>query len=267
MQFDWISRKINGFALKTHFNNPALSFLMANPLSTQEIKAEITKYKTEKSKLAKGHRNLYILAWKEFYSKCCQYWSVRNNAQKGYDEIINSLENSLRAAKAMDPKYRLKRKAAISLACVACLYVGTQISQAPEHQAIQPYAAAKNPAKVESTFWYFPGKGESLADIARKVSGNASNSKSIQQYNKLESSQVSVPIKIPERLASNKQYLHAGSLEGRLYIVAKSDTWPGVSQKVFGMYNREHELKSLNKKYNPRFSDRLSDNGYILVPK
>jgi hypothetical protein len=261
----------------------------ASGLSPREIEEEIRRFKAEKRKSCTGIISLYSQAWREFWSKHRQYSCMRKDACKSYDEIIGSLKNGLRAAKAMDPKYRLKRNVMIGLACVACLYTGTYLGDKPSPVASpKPANAASQisckpdvkkagstshrptPQQYNSAeHWYFPNQTEALTSIAKAVSGDSSNWKSIRSYNSLPGSltHVNKPLRIPGWMAANKKILYSGSLDCRLYEVGTNDTWPGLSQKVYGIYNREHELKAFNRKYNPRFSDALMNNRYILLPK
>jgi LysM repeat protein len=197
--------------------------------STEEIKEELRKYKAERSKCAKQH-SLYSLAFKEFIGKIRNYRNISMETRKGYDAIIESLENGLHAARAMDPKHRLYRKAAIGLACVASLYLGTQLAEKPsvmpvspptshsstkaahysEHQKeyrpkpIRLSAPIVQQASSQAYFWYFPVRGDTLSKIAGEVTGDSSNWSKIKSYSNLQNDLIEVnqPLKIP------------GSLEG-----------------------------------------------------
>jgi len=117
-------------------------------------------------------------------------------------------------------------------------------------------------------YWYFPVRGDTLFGIAKDVSGRGENWRKIKNYNNLSSDQIEVnqPLRIPSEFARNTDHLFHGSLEGKCYLVNKHDTWNSISRRLYGSEDNSHILIAHNRKYNPRFSTKLWNKQYVLVP-
>ncbi len=135
----------------------------------------------------------------------------------------------------------------------------------------------------KSDYVYFPVRGDTLSKIAKDVTGDMDNWRTILRYNRLDNSdirniEVNQPIVIPERLAKNKGNLFDGVLVRQSenfdgvhapykYVQARNGEDLGdISRRVYGESGLSNKIFSYNRELNPRFSRTIYEKEYIFLP-
>ena len=135
----------------------------------------------------------------------------------------------------------------------------------------------------KSDYVYFPVRGDSLSKIARDVTGNMDNWRTILRYNRLDKSdikniEVNQPIIIPEKLAKEKGNLFDGVLVRESenfdgvhapykYVQARNgEDLKDISKRVYGESGLSNKIFSYNRELNPRFSRTIYEKEYIFLP-
>ena len=122
---------------------------------------------------------------------------------------------------------------------------------------------------VPKEYFYFPLRGDTLSGIAKLVSDDSSNYPEIMRYNNINSHiiEVNQPIKIPEWMAVNTEYLFHGNLDSQIVMARSGDNIEDIALREFGTRSMAGEIINLNRQYNPRFSSRIWAKEYIFLPE
>jgi len=201
-------------------------------------------------------------------------------SDRDIDDIINTIDYTIKKETYFTPAQRFKRGIVIASA-LAAFFVGgvyynkntnvvdTQYTYAEQNIATEVEQTTETAPPPIKEFWYFPVRGDTLSGISKNVSGVFDNYRDIKNHNGLNSDLIEVnqPLRIPAGIIRNSSNLYQGSLESKVYMVDKHDTWQSISRIVYGNEDNAHILISHNRKYNPRFSTKLWNKQYVLVPK